>query len=137
MKALKTLVLWLLLCVIPLQGMAINAVMTCKAANPHASHAQMSHADAWQDITVHAHPSGAAHEAAHGGMSSQDDANHYKPAEESCTGNTFCPLASWMSVDLITLPVIANASTPISYTAFHVPFVVPDGPEHPPRFLSA
>lgn len=136
MKALKTFVIWLLLCVIPLQGMAVNAVMTCKAADQRASAMQMLHADAWQDAMSHAHPSGSAHHAAHDGMHSHGDPDHYKPAEGSCTGSSFCPLASWMPVDRISLPVIASASMPIAYIAFHVPFVVPDGPEHPPRFLS-
>lgn len=137
MKALKTFVIWLLLCVIPLQGMAINAVMTCKAADQYVSQPQMLHANAWQDATSHAHQPGAVHHGAHGSMQSHDDPDHYKAAEGSCTSSTFCPLASWMSVDRITLPVITSTSMPIAYIAFHVPFVVPDGPEHPPRLLSA
>lgn len=137
MKALKTFVLWLLLCVIPLQGMAINAVTICKAADQHASQAQTPHADAWQDATSHAQQPGAAQHASHGDMHSQGDPDHYKLADGSCTGSAFCPLASWMSVDRVTLPIIASASTPISYIPFHVPFVVPDGPEHRPRLLFA
>lgn len=137
MKALKTIVIWLLLTVIPLQGMAVNVVMACGAArtavvqdifpdevmaqvhhSQHAQHAGMIKADMadWPDTD------GAC------------DPGHAKSPGASCA--SFCPLAMWMPVADMTLPVVANTSIRISYIAFHVPFVIPDGPEHPPRFLS-
>lgn len=137
MKALKTIVIWLLLTVIPLQGLAVNVVMACSAARttviqdelPDEAMAQVHHGQHGQ----------------HAGMIKTDMADwpdkggacepdHAKPSGASCA--SFCPFAIWIPVADMTLPAVANTFVRISYIAFHVPLVIPDGPEHPPRFLS-
>ncbi|HEY0847189.1 MAG TPA: hypothetical protein VGE12_17600 [Noviherbaspirillum sp.] len=139
MKALKIVVLWLLLSVIPLQGMAVNVVMACNAARQLDVLADARADDMQKLHDMHQH--GGIHHAGAGtapvGAEMPGDAckpDHANAGGGSCAA--FCPLALWMPVGDVLLPILANTSTRISYIAFHVPFVVPDGPEHRPRILS-
>lgn len=133
MNMLKSFVLWLLIAVIPLQGIAANAVMTCKAAHQHAQQLPEQ-----GDDSMHGHYQHAGHVAmlesqeATGDVAG-DKADHFGSPGGSCT--TFCPFAIWMHVDDPAMPIVANSSDRISYLPFHVPFVIPDAPEHRPRFL--
>ena len=139
MNALKSFVLWLLIAVIPLHGIAANAVMTCKAA--HQGMQQVQVQDAAGLHGHHQHPGHIAMQdmqdmqdsLAEAGDTADEKADHTGSFGGSCTA--FCPFAVWMRIDEAAMPILANASDRISYLPFHVPFVVPDGPEHRPRFL--
>lgn len=122
MKVVKTFILWLLLSVIPLQGVAANVIMTCKAA--HQSVSQQQDAE-----HTHRQHDGFDHAAADTG----DKQDHFKSTDGSCTA--WCGGAIWMHVDAITLPTLTAASDRTDYFTFHIPFVVPDRPEPRPRFL--
>lgn len=124
MKALKTFVLWLLLSVLPLQGIAVNAILTCAAANEGSVQLQ-SH-----DGQAHSQH-GTMHQSGDDG----DSPDRLKSADRSCSA--YCGGALWMHVEAISLPAIPVASAHISYLDFHILSVVPEGPEHRPRFLSA
>lgn len=138
MKALKAFVVWLLLAVIPVQGMTVNIVMAANAAHRSAAHESGIAQDNAQHAQ-HIHHRAATLQSAdaHCDHQQPDEAcpsSHAKAAGGSCA--SFCPLSMWMPVGELTMPVVENVSLHIVYIAFHVPFVIPDRPEHPPRFLS-
>lgn len=126
MKALKIFAVWLLLTVLPLQGMAFNFLMTCKASQQGIVQTMMPDTDAG-----HMHLKHGGHMFSH----NDDVAEDAKPADGSCVN--YCAVAFSIHVNDFTLSVMPNPSNRISYIGFHVPFVVPDGPEHRPRFLIA
>lgn len=120
MNALKTFFVWLLLSVVPLQRMAVNAAMTCKAVRQNLQ--LMQEAAHAHDATMH--PCVGRHDE-------QDE-----PVEPDGSCSTHHASTLWLHIDKITLPAVANLPDLISYIAFHVPFVVPDRLERPPRRLS-
>lgn len=135
MKALKIFAVWLLLTVLPLQGMAFNFLMTCKASQQGIGQAMMADTDADHGHLKH----GKMHHGGHFSPDAEDAAESVaedaQPADGSCVN--YCAVAFSIPVSDITFSVMTNPSNRISYIGFHVPFVVPDGPEHRPRFLIA
>lgn len=116
MKSLKTLVLWLLLLAIPLQGIAANAVLIAKAEHKRTSLHQ--HAD--------------DHHAMHASSDNAAGNDACQSVDGFCAA--YCLSAPWIQHDGVKLPVIDNLPHRISYTAVHLPSVDPDTPEPRPRF---
>lgn len=112
MKAMKTLFIWLLMSFIPLQGMAANAVLVCKAANQvlAASHAIS--------------PSGHAHPCA-------DMQDTQQENETTCTAQ-YAGIP-WIPASALHLPPFEPVAAVVAYAGFHIPFFIPDSPDRPPR----
>ncbi|HYC41358.1 MAG TPA: hypothetical protein VEB70_00040 [Noviherbaspirillum sp.] len=120
MKAMKTLFIWLLMSFIPLQGMAANALLVCKAANqvPTVLHVA-------QDTGMHAHPcpdmqAGQKHE--------QD----MQQEDETVCAAQYAGVP-WIPASQLQLPPFELVPAVVSYAGFHIPFFIPDGPDRPPR----
>lgn len=132
MKAMKTLFIWLLLTLIPLQGLAANAVLTCKAANQGA---KLLHVAVVDD--THSHPCAGFDRALQ--APAQPDGSHDGGQESDQDGYAGCVAnyvsVSWLHPAELALPSITSLSAPVSFATFHLPFFIPDGPERPPRSL--
>lgn len=119
MKAMKTLFIWLLIAFIPLQGMAANALLVCKAANqiPVASHALPA--------SGHSHPCA-------GEQAWQDSMQDMQQEDEkTCTAHYAG--VPWIPASGLQLPPFEPVPVIVSYAGFHIPFFIPDGPDRPPR----
>ena len=112
MKAVKTLFIWLLITLVPLQGMAANALLVCRAAG------QLTVAASGE----HAHPCG-------GMQASQDD----KQQNDKTTCAAQYAGVPWMPPAEQHLPASPILSAIVSYAGFHILSVIPDGLERPPR----
>ncbi len=150
MKVLKACLLWLLLLAIPMQGMAVSAMLICKA-----SHQRVAHNASHQAMSMQ-HASGVQHDHAHHAdqhdMLPVQDLNIEQTVTESapashlhnhdlstCSACAACCIGSaWIPAQNLRVPPLPPVvSGDISYFAFHIPGVVPERPEHPPRlFLS-
>ncbi|HYD62923.1 MAG TPA: hypothetical protein VEC35_21395 [Noviherbaspirillum sp.] len=121
---MKTFFIWLLLSFIPLQGIAANAVLVCKAAHQAPVPSQ-----AMDDI--HAHPCGGIDTSSHAldGPDGSDDNGQEDNAD--CAAHYIS--ASWLHTAEMTVSPAAPLPVTVSYLAFHLPSFVPDGPERPPR----
>ena len=126
MKAMKTLFIWLLLSFVPLQGIAANALLICKAANQHASSPHVTHV-----AETHAHPCDAVDRAT---MEQDQTHDSHQNADANCVAQYAG--VPWMPAGEVMLPPAGFVSDRISYAGFHVPSFIPDGPERPPRSLS-
>lgn len=141
MNHLKTLLLWLLLAALPLQGYAAVSMFMC-------------HAGPTMPATItaapHQHAAGKAHHrAATAAQKSPDGrcAMHAGSGQSPCktdAGNTKCSSCAACCVGLaITVPVSALASVrplgseAIPYRVMHVTAHVPGGLERPPHPLPA
>lgn len=120
MKAMKILFIWLLMSFIPLQGMAANALLVCKAANqvPAVSHAP-------QDAGMHAHPCVDM-------QPGQDDMRDMQQEDETTCTAQYAGVP-WIPASELQLPPFELIPTVVSYTGFHIPFFIPDGLDRPPR----
>jgi hypothetical protein len=144
MKPLKTLLLWLLLLAIPVQGLASNVMTICKASHQRvtqtaASDHSLSHHSMHQGSVAH---DAKHHQHHHHDFSEHDGAGdmsvHSDTAPDqqlsSCSACAACSVgASCIHSHDVVLSASAAPSSIISYFAFHVPGVVPERPEHPPR----
>lgn len=130
MKAMKTFFIWLLLAFIPLQGVAANAVLTCKAANQGSMPLHMAGVE-----DAHAHPCAGLDQTLH--ASTHLDGSHDDGQDNDRDGNAGCVAhhvaMSWLHSTELALPSIAPLTAPVSFAAFYLPFFIPDGPERPPR----
>jgi hypothetical protein len=148
MKLPKTILLWLLLVVIPLQGHAANAVAICKAShqrvavNVASDHAMQHHgigksqAAPQQDQHQHEHDQHryAAHDNGGGGTLPAHDNSAPKHQLSSCSACAACSMGVlWIASPDVSLPALIVISDSIFYIAFHVPRVVSEPIEHPPR----
>lgn len=135
MKALKAIVIWVLLALIPVQGIAAVVAMAGSAAHRTTVQKSVRAHEAMHQVQHHdaAFPVHVFHEDSKQ-LEDSCQSDHAQAPGGSCAA--FCPLSLWMPAGDLTMPVIESASLRIAYIAFHVPFVVPDRPEHPPRFLS-
>jgi hypothetical protein len=126
MKAVKILFIWLLLSFIPLQGIAANALLVCKAAHRAPVPSQ---AMAMDDI--HAHPCGGMDTSfeAPGGADGSDDNGQKDNA--GCAAHYVS--ASWLHTAETTVSPAVPLPAPVSFMVFHLPSFVPDEPERPPR----
>jgi hypothetical protein len=132
MKVLKTIVLWLLPFVIPLQGATANAMVICKASQRAAQASVPNHAASEQAHQIHHHDAEAP-----AGASTDSDETVDSPLAKCGGCAAYCAATAWVNPENYTWPPLAPPSACISYTAFHIPAVVPDQPEHPPRSLLA
>lgn len=119
MKAMKTLFIWLLVSFIPLQGMAANALLVCKAANQAAVVRAMSAAE------EHAHPCVDM-------QAQQDDGQDRQQDNDSTCVAQFAGVP-WIPATQARLPSLQTLPAVISYAGFHLPSFIPEGPERPPR----
>jgi hypothetical protein len=130
MKSLKTFVIWLLLSLLPLQGIAINVGMTCDTGRAGGLQTQAWADDAQaslqhqQDADMH-----CSDRAVDGSTGQMAD---FLSNDGSC--GAYCAGAAWMHVAEVALPAAMKSSGRIADIDFHLPFVVPEGPEHRPRF---
>lgn len=120
MNAIKTLFIWLLMSLVPLQGMAANALLVCKAANqaPAAVHAM-------QADEAHAHPCDGMQ------VSQGDNRDNQQGGDSNCAAHY--ATVPWMAPRELRLPSLPVLPAVVSYPGFHLPSVIPDGPERPPR----
>lgn len=150
MKPLKTILLWLLLLVIPLQGLAGNAMTICKASHQRvALNVVSDHATQHRGITKlhaaphqhqlqhqdkHDHHRHASHDNDGGGTPPAHDNSVPTQQLSGCSACAACSMgALWVASPDVSLPALIAPSDSISYIAFHVPRVVPEPLEHPPR----
>ncbi|WP_420472967.1 hypothetical protein [Noviherbaspirillum sp. ST9] len=119
MKAMKTLFIWLLMFFIPLQGMAANALLVCKAANQAAV---VSYA---MPESGHAHPCGEM-------QVQQDDMQDTPQVSEKTCAAQYAGVP-WIPASELHLPPFEPVPAVVSYAGFHLPFFIPDGPDRPPR----
>ncbi len=125
MKSMKTFFIWLLLSFIPLQGIAANAVLTCKAAHQEPVSSRLAVLD-----DTHARPCAGLVSSAH--APSQDDSDDNGQGDNAgCVAHYVS--ASWLHTAELALPSVVPLSSVVTFSAFYLPFVVPDGPERPPR----
>ena len=117
---MKTFFIWLLMSLVPLQGIAANALLICKAANKPPVQVYVAPAG-----DAHAHPCAEARAAL-------DDERAEKQAGESTCSADHAAIAwmpgsepGWSSAHL--LPIA------IAYAGIPLPTFIPDGPERPPR----
>jgi hypothetical protein len=142
MKPLKTILLWLLLLAIPIQGLAVNAMTICKASHQRVSQ-DLSHSHSAHHESMAAHgDEGHHHFSQHGDVA--DIAEHGGDSDESgqklsaCSACAACSMGGlWMFGEHTVPHALTTTSLPISYFAFHVPPVEPERPEHPPRVFLA
>jgi hypothetical protein len=136
MKVLKTIVMWLLLAAIPLQGLAANVMVICQASHQRSIQLTVPHHGSKDDKNPlhrdhheHQHRAAAADTPLHGEDTVADS------TLSKCSGcAASCAATTWLTVERITLPAVAGASDFISYTPFPILGVILDPPEHPPRF---
>lgn len=120
MKAIKTLFIWLLMSFIPLQGMAANALLVCKAANqsPAVSHAA-------RDASMHAHPCADL-------QAGQEQAQDMQQEDGTACTAQYAGIP-WIPASELHLPPFELVPAVVSYAGFHIPFFIPDGLDRPPR----
>ena len=120
MKAMKTLFILLLMSFIPLQGMAANALLVCKAANqaPVISHAV-------HDAGTHAHPCADM-------QPGQDHVQDTQQEDETTCAAHYAGVP-WIAARELQLPPFELVPAVITYAGFHIPFFIPYGPDRPPR----
>lgn len=127
MKLIKTLIVWLLLLAIPLQGQASVAINFCSSMDiPLASIESLDIA------TVHA-------AAAHHGAVDTNEAHCHKPASvHKCSNCTSCGMgAPGMPATWPSLAYQPLGSERIAYVAAYATTRLPDGLERPPHSLIA
>jgi hypothetical protein len=148
MKSSQTILLWLLLLVIPLQGLAANGMAICKAShqrvavNVVSDHAMQHHGIGKSHAAPHQHQHQHKHDKRRyasndndgGGNLPTHDNSAPKQQLSSCSACAACSMgALWIASADVSLPALIAPSDSISYIAFHVPRVVPEPLEHPPR----
>jgi hypothetical protein len=119
MKCFRTLLVWLMLLAIPLQGFAAASSSLCEAAGaPVASHV----AAASMDEGHCAEPDSAAPDSA-------------KPdSTAKCSSCAFCCVGMAIAPAFAALAAAHPlASEPIAYAAMHVTAHIPGGLERPPH----
>jgi hypothetical protein len=112
----KTLLLWLMLLALPLQGLA--------AVTPHCT----SPSAPMQSVR---------HE--HGAQQTSPDNHHHLPAKSGSTQDS-CATACCVSALLpasLDLPALPAASQPVAERARHMTGIVHAPPQHPPQALPA
>lgn len=119
MKAMKTLFIWLLISFIPLQGMAANALLVCKAAN------QVPVVSQTAPVSDRAHPCA--------GELARQDSMQDMPQEDEKTCVAQYAGVPWIPASELQLPPFEPVPAVVSYAGFHIPFFIPDGPDRPPR----
>jgi hypothetical protein len=115
-KLVKTLLLWLMLLALPLQGLA--------AVTPHCVPPLSS---------MH----GVRHE--HGAQQTAPDSHHHLPAKGGSTHDscaTACCVGALLPASL-GLPALPAISQPVAERARHMTGIVHAPPQHPPQALSA
>lgn len=138
MKMLKTILLWLLLGVIPVQGFAASAMALCEPSQQRmANYAVSSPSAHHHAVDDGGHDQHQHHAAA--AMTHDDDGNGAGGHLLSqCAACATCSIGMlWLSPEVVNVPVSAVTSGSICYFAFHIPGVDPDRPDHPPRFFLA
>lgn len=128
MKAMKTLFLWLLMAFVPLQGMAANALLVCKAANQ-------------AQAVFHAMPAGEEHAHPCAGMQAlQEELRDTQQQDTQQDGDATCVAqyagVPWIPASELALPPMEVPPAAISYAGFRIPSFIPEGLERPPRSLS-
>jgi hypothetical protein len=141
MKPLKTLLLWLLLLAIPIQGLANNALTICQTSHQRISQVVASdHSFDHHSIVGHdaKHYHHAMQHGDTGGSLSHDGEHGPDQQLSSCSACAACSIgALWLPGNDAVFPSILVPSTTVSSLAFHVPGVEPERPEHPPRVFLA
>lgn len=138
MNPLKKILLWVLLLAIPLQGLAGNAMTICKASHQRvtqtsAFHPSMQHHGIDGHGVKHDHQQHFSQPGDAGDMPAHDSSTLDQQLS-SCSACAACSMGtSWItSYDAVFSAFVAPSDI-IAYFAFHVPGVVPERPEHPPR----
>lgn len=126
MHALKTFFIRLLIFFIPLQGMAANTLLVCKAANQGA---QQSHAISSGDM--HQHPCAGVDRA----PALQDETRDKRQQSDVNCAAQYAG-APWLFASVMTVPLSGFSSDRISYAGFYMLSFIPEGPERPPRSFS-
>lgn len=148
LRILKTLLLWLLLAALPLQGIAAAAMMSCRAVQ-HISIATapvVMHSDSGTGMHAH-HQHGHQHQHHHALDSiavMHDDASSPHVTEQHSHGkhdaSTSCSACAACCLSIAALPFsldwnfVHNTSEPVVITPSPLATgYIPDGIERPPR----
>ena len=134
---LRRLLIWMMLCALPMQGFASVGMMHCALSqHVHASEPAMHHSAVHfaagagnGDASIHHHADSTAASDHHG--SGDADTPHQLSKTACCTG-AFA--IGTMSSGLF-LP--AGSSLVISHAVNHLPTVFLEDPQRPPRFFLA
>jgi hypothetical protein len=119
-------------------------MVICKASHQHVAQTAMYHSFDHESVAAEvAHDEQHRHQHdahADDAVASINDSDHYAEQNLSkCSACAACCAGTvWMAAEVPSLPIFrAVPSRGISDFVFHIPGVVPDQPEHPPRLLSA
>lgn len=127
MKHFKTLLVWLMLLALPLQGYAAASMALCKSGMP-------------AQPPAHVHDAGAAGHHAHAPVQAQAAGEHCaSPSDMSkCSTCATCCAGAIMAPAVHQLALARPAgSQPIPYVSMHVTSHVPCALERPPHTLIA
>jgi hypothetical protein len=128
LRSIKTLLLWLLLAALPVQGIAAAAMMSCQSAH-ESVHESL---EVSEPAVAHLHHDGALH-------SHQTHQTHDKhDATTSCSSCAACCIGAAAIPSGLAWTFVHNKSEPVIVSPS--PFMtghIPVGLERPPRALSA
>jgi hypothetical protein len=134
MKLIKTLLVWLLLLALPLQGLAATAMNIC-STGATAPSAVQTHCHVAKLKSVPSTPHHAAGESTVQAADShcQDSAGPHK-----CSNCASCAFgAPCVPVSSLLVSAKPAGAEPIDYLPHHVTSRLPDGLERPPHSLAA
>jgi hypothetical protein len=142
-RFLKTLLIWILIAVVPLNAVAATAGMSCGAGHRQAMELVRSH-DAGQAMhsdTGHHHDATDGSGAQPGSatpVAGIDSGDADEPAHSSCSAcSVFCVGAVAPPSVFVSIPSFSSSETVVVSPAPRVTGFIPEGLRRPPRPISA
>jgi hypothetical protein len=131
LRSVKTLLIWLLLTALPMQGIAAAAMQSCRSVEQITATAIVAADDAHPGPVMHAHHHAAQHDGHHHASGKHDASTSCSACASCCIGAAPLPAGlNWTFVHNRSEPVIASPAP--FMTGF-----IPGSLERPPRTISA
>jgi hypothetical protein len=129
-RSIKTAVLWLLLAIMPVQGVAFAAMMVCGPDH----HAAGNKTDAGHDHTGATHQ----HQKSPAGTLADNTHHHDGQGQTKCAAcMPCCGAASMVTPTLMLSMSLPGDNHPVSFNSASFPHYSSDGPDRPPRIVLA
>jgi hypothetical protein len=142
-RFLKTLLIWLLIAVVPLNAVAATAGMSCALGHQQAMERAMSHdpGHAMHEDTGHHHDmadASASHHQSAMPAADTDPGGADEPAHSSCSAcSVFCIGAVAPPSVFVSIPSFSGSENVVVSPAPPVTGFIPEGLRRPPRQISA